>query len=215
MIGVILICFQIIELIRIFTPSRFIYSIPRWKHVLRPSAFALERATKLAAANKVERMIQNALVIHESTSTPIRSGLSSNTAMASTLLVYQVKEHDVEPCGGIIWAWKKIYNGTIYNDEGVWLHARLIASNIAQLFVAATFCVGWGILYFKVLNSNDTSPTFSPTVAPSPFPTLSTHPSAAPSVALSIDHPSSTPLTASPTSTSSSSFSNFSIRAGE
>jgi len=62
-------------------------------------------------------MINNALLIHNSVSKTNASGISANTVMGPTLLVYQVKEHEVESCGGIMWAWKKIYDGTIYSEE--------------------------------------------------------------------------------------------------
>jgi hypothetical protein len=212
-IGITLICFQILELIRILVPSKIIQTIPHWKFFIRPSTVKLERATKLAAARKVEGMVNNALRIHEACS--IQSGISSSTKMGSALLAYQAKEHDVEPCGGIRWAWTKMYNGTLYREEGVWLHARLIASNIAQLFVAATIAVGWGLLTFQVINTN-TAPSVAPSASPSTrYPTFSP----------STPHPSfpTFPITAFPTANysyatyppSSSSSSGFVIRKSE
>ncbi len=132
-IGITLMCFQLLELFRILVPAKLIQKIPYWKFFIRPSIVKLERATKQAAARKVNGMVNNALVIHEACLKPLQSGLSTSTKVGSALLAYQSKEHDVEPCGGIRWAWKKMYDGSIYRDEGVWLHARLIASNIGQL----------------------------------------------------------------------------------
>jgi len=51
------------------------------------------------------------------------------------MLAYDATKHDKEPCGGILWTFKKMWNGTIYEEEGVWLHARLVASNVSQYFI--------------------------------------------------------------------------------
>jgi hypothetical protein len=60
---------------------------------------------------------------------------------------FQAQELITEKVGGALWAWKKILNGSIFIEEGVWLHSRLIIGNLLQLivFIAVIFlaCLGF------------------------------------------------------------------------
>ena len=57
------------------------------------------------------------------------------TNQQKALLHYQATRHLTEPAGGVLWAYERMLNGALFQDEGIWLHARLIASNVAQWFV--------------------------------------------------------------------------------
>jgi hypothetical protein len=112
---------------------------------------------KLAAAHKVEGMISNALVVHDkSRRLNANEGASSEALMKSAMVMYELMEPDVEPCGGFFWIWKKMMDGSILRMEGIWLHSRLIAANISQLFVVVAIAVAWseGLSYMKNTESN-------------------------------------------------------------
>jgi hypothetical protein len=59
------------------------------------------------------------------------------TARGAALLNYQSREEKTERIGGMCWAWKRVWNNTIFEEEGVWLHARLVSSTIAQVSLVA------------------------------------------------------------------------------
>jgi hypothetical protein len=46
----------------------------------------------------------------------------------------QEKKH--KPAGGFVWTWKKAFNNELFRQEGIWLSARLLSSNVAQFIVS-------------------------------------------------------------------------------
>ena len=146
----------------------------------------MERATKQAAAYKVNRMIDNALELLDDelftttnrkkmTAGSINKATSSSHNSSSTAsmnhstsdsnsrrddmtpsqtsrerFTYLPKEK--EQVGGIIWTWKKIFDGSLFAEEGVWFHGRLLACNFAQLTVIG-FVIFVAFVLFK--NEND------------------------------------------------------------
>jgi hypothetical protein len=55
-----------------------------------------------------------------------------------------------ERVGGMLWTWKKIFDGTLFAEEGIWFHSRLLACNFAQLTV-----IGFVIFVAFVLFKNE------------------------------------------------------------
>eukprot|EP00977_Amphora_coffeiformis_P019254 scaffold7096_cov84-Amphora_coffeaeformis.AAC.1 len=41
-----------------------------------------------------------------------------------------------EEVGGIFWTWTKAMNGSLFYEEGVWFHSRLMAMGLAQFLVS-------------------------------------------------------------------------------
>jgi len=57
------------------------------------------------------------------------------------------------PSGGFSWTWSRIFNLSLFKDEGIWLSARLIASNAAQ-FIVAVFVLIAGIQLTRRIEEN-------------------------------------------------------------
>ena len=80
------------------------------------------------------------------------------TARGAALLNYQSREEKTERVGGMWWAWKRVWNNTIFEEEGVWLHARLVSSTVTQvglatcLLFSSAYCVA-SILLTHALNA--------------------------------------------------------------
>lgn len=55
--------------------------------------------------------------------------------------------------GGFCWTWASIYNGELFNREGIWLSTRLLSSNIAQ-FIVSAFILTTGINFTKNASAN-------------------------------------------------------------
>ena len=155
-VGCSVMVFHLKKLIFILTPKKVTAKIAsRISGVgalLIPGMGKAELATKKAADFKIATMIDNSLRMHgvgagaASSSRPITRSSTRGSHTSSTggsfgvaLLHFQASADEREVVGGIPWAFKKMWNGTIFHEEGVWIHARLIASNMSQVFVAVFF----------------------------------------------------------------------------
>ena len=63
------------------------------------------------------------------------------------LLNYKAMDDLTETTGGVLWAYQRMADGRIYDEEGIWFSARLITSTIVQLLVVVMLVV----MYFVVL----------------------------------------------------------------
>ena len=170
LLGFILVSFQFKVLLVIVIPENWYANSPVFRRFLVSGTARKECRTKKACRFKVSAMVQDALEMH-SMSLPASSSSSSNRIASGTfayggaLLAFESTRNDREEVGGILWAFKNMWNGKIFDEEGVWLHARLIASNLSQYFVAALFIilvpVVW-VVWLEVLESEPEPPTVSP-----------------------------------------------------
>jgi len=96
---------------------------------------------KQAAASKIARMTESALKLFEhDSSREMRSSNLSNALIAFT----QLREKS-EEIGSVLWTYKKIITKGLYIEEGIQLHARLLATLTCQIMVAA-FILTYGLL---------------------------------------------------------------------
>lgn len=108
--------------------------------------YRAESYHKQAASWKVDKMVNNALIMHSdssaanSSSKPVITSGLTESAHVKALLKYQLQESETEVVGGVFWAWGKIFNGTLFFEEGVWIHSRILACNMAQLLVVRSLC---------------------------------------------------------------------------
>eukprot|EP00978_Attheya_sp_CCMP212_P020432 scaffold58497_cov45-Attheya_sp.AAC.1 len=108
-----------------------------------------EARIKRAAAYKMNRLIRNALQIHDSSSdksnNKVRDDNSDETSFGSALVNFSVRgSGELEDVGGFVWTWKNIFNGKLFSQDGVWLSGRVLAANFAQLSITA-FILTFGI----------------------------------------------------------------------
>mmetsp|Transcript_18286 Transcript_18286/g.33150 ORF Transcript_18286/g.33150 Transcript_18286/m.33150 type:complete len:1010 (-) Transcript_18286:165-3194(-) len=108
-----------------------------------------EARIKRAAAYKMNRLIRNALQIHDSSlynsNNKGRDDTNDETSFGSALVNFSVRgSGELEDVGGFVWTWKKIFNGTLFSQDGVWLSGRVLAANFAQLSITA-FILTFGI----------------------------------------------------------------------
>ena len=61
---------------------------------------------------------------------------------------FSVRREDFEEAGGFLWTWKRIFNKELFENEGVWISARLLAGNFSQLLISA-FVVTYGIAFTR------------------------------------------------------------------
>lgn len=185
MIGICLILLQMMTIVRILLPTKILMQKNAgWiDRLLTPGLAKMECKTKRAATFKINNMISNALEIHAVKPARITS-VAAMSSYGRALLNFRTQEDLHETAGGFIWAWAKILNGSIFTEEGIWLHSRLLIANFSQFFMALhmvayllNFFLGQ---FFTDCNADpndeypcpgDAPPTLTPTMMPSLVPT--------------------------------------------
>lgn len=192
-LGIILLFYQVKALLFFFVPqSAFLSTVKLsfFVSLLVPGMAKSEKMTKQAASFKMAKMVTDAVALHEGTlaGSSLRSSKkrmsSANVAAGDTevsgfgdaLLNFHATVDDRESYGGVIWCWKSIWKGTIWSEEGVWIHARLYSMNFSQLFVAILFIIVSYVFLFGFLYVSGED-TFSPTQANTYPPSTSPAPS--------------------------------------
>ena len=149
-LGAVLLFLQVVALVRLFFSSRILNENKILEVLFTPGILKMERRTKTAAERKVTLMVENALVHHnkdnanQSTSSH-RNGLDVSRHYTA-LLSFQLQAEQTERIGGLWWGWKRVWNNSIFDEEGVWLHSSLIASTVTQFFVVVFLAVFWFVL---------------------------------------------------------------------
>lgn len=108
-----------------------------------------ESNVKQAAANKISNMVNNAVDL---AATKEQDGVLE-THFGQGLLAYEKLGKVFVPAGGFSWTWRRIYNRSLFKEEGIWLSARLISSNAAQ-FVVSIFVLIAGVQISRSVNEN-------------------------------------------------------------
>lgn len=188
-LGCVLLLFQLKALFFFFVPKANVASggmLSFLAILIVPGMAKAENATKQAASFKADKMVSAAIALHEGTlagsslrSSTKRIDINDPTAgtevngFGDALLNFHATVDDREYYGGVIWCWKSMWNGKIWIEDGVWIHARLYAMNCAQLFVCILFIILY-VVFYRVFDSffnPSQESTFAPSI--SPFPTSS------------------------------------------
>ncbi|KAL7553368.1 hypothetical protein ACHAWF_016652 [Thalassiosira exigua] len=115
-----------------------------------PGVVRHEADFKQAASYKVNQLVRNACQIHKTAE--LDGGVSNDvgeTKYGRAMLAYARTSDEREEFGGFMWTWKKIYNGELFRDEGVWFTTHLLAGNVAQFFI----CLILGALFIQFYQS--------------------------------------------------------------
>lgn len=141
-LGLVLLISQVVDIVSIFAPEKWFQQGGGFLQALvTPGCVRQDRASKKAASYRISQMLNNSLVVCEddkTATTQISSrgiGLGKKESNLSPMERFLLLPKETETVGGIIWAWKKIWDGSIFVEEGVWLNGRLLACNFAQLTV--------------------------------------------------------------------------------
>jgi hypothetical protein len=107
---------------------------------LTPHNVRAEADIKRAANHKMKRMLLNANSLHPDETYSIDSvdgedAVTRRSAKDEAVLNFILRGDNSEQCGGLLWTWKKILNKTLFEEEGVWIHTRLLVGQTGQLMV--------------------------------------------------------------------------------
>ena len=124
-LGIWLLGIIIVDLGLVFVP---IASLPApIANLVRPSGINAEAKQKKAAFYKVSNLVRRSLKIQERVDVSTRfssslslKGVDSNRTKG--ILIYQTSTVETEGAGGIVWTWRKLIDGTLQSEEGVWIH---------------------------------------------------------------------------------------------
>lgn len=109
-------------------------SYHRVKEFLSQSTVFAEMKTKRSAAFKLQAMMNNALKIVTIEDDDDRNLI--HKYYGYSIQKFAKKGKEFRTAGGFIWAWRRLYEGKVLSRDGIWIPARLVASNIAQCIVA-------------------------------------------------------------------------------
>mmetsp|Transcript_22716 Transcript_22716/g.46637 ORF Transcript_22716/g.46637 Transcript_22716/m.46637 type:complete len:656 (+) Transcript_22716:299-2266(+) len=145
--GCVLIFLKLIGLLDSLIPIQFLMDHIRVGKMILSSNVRSEAKIKRAAAFKLNRMVKNAMDVHSLTDTlgDSRCGTNSTTSAANgsefgkALLHFAKLSDKTVSDGGWGWAWRSIWNGQIYDNEGIWLSTRIIAGNLSKLIICLIF----------------------------------------------------------------------------
>ena len=112
------------------------------------SSWNAEYRVHRAARQKVGKILSNTLELHKfdglepgmslKLSNNRRKQLSSTTDQTSRNFI--LRGHRYQASGGILWTFWKICDGSLFNEEGLWMSTRLVVIQIGQL-VSGTFII--------------------------------------------------------------------------
>jgi len=122
-------------LVLVLPPATF--DAYEWLHDhMTPDSVSSEARVKRAAAFKIDHMADNAIEL-------VRPGPGDRSLIKSwfgaAVLRFETEgdsERRFEDCGGVLWTWGRILSGELFTREGVWIHARLVSTNLCHFLVA-------------------------------------------------------------------------------
>lgn len=148
-LGFVTTTFHLFHILAMLTPKRWIHNKPRVQTLFSPGVIRAESHIKQAAAHKISLMVDNAVDLAGSKD----KDTVLETHFGQGLLAFGKLGKVYVPAGGFSWTWSRIFNGSLFKEEGIWLSARLIASNAAQ-FIVAVFVLIAGIQLTRRIEEN-------------------------------------------------------------
>ncbi|KAL9190376.1 hypothetical protein ACHAXT_007587 [Thalassiosira profunda] len=116
-----------------------------------PGVIRREAEIKQAASCKVNRIVRNACEVHkvaELDGGNVRG--MGETIYGRALLAYARTSDQTEEMGGFLQTWRKIWDRSLFEEEGMWFTTHLLAGNLAQF----TICFFLGALFVAFYNSD-------------------------------------------------------------
>jgi hypothetical protein len=146
-LGTCLLVSQFVDVLLVLAPKRWLDEKGLVQRFVVPGTMRQETAGKRAASYRMKHLIDNALSVICDPS--LRSSSEMATKEISILERFLLQPKKFEPVGGLIWAWKRIWNGSMFVEEGIWLNARLLACNFSQVTVFGILIFFTRVFYHK------------------------------------------------------------------
>ena len=127
-LGLLLLASKVVDLLSFLVPKDWTWSRKSslLEELVVPASVRQEKCSKAAASFKISRLLDNALEIgghkrpSKSTNGSVHLSLQKSSTPVSTMERFLLLQERREVVGGFWWAWKRIFNGSIFVEEGVW-----------------------------------------------------------------------------------------------
>jgi len=141
---------QLVHICTLLIPSHYYQRVPMLKRLFTAQTVVRAADLKKAAAFKTKEMVRNAIHVVRKQ----QKGSVLETHFGQALMVFS-KEQKTKYVGGIKWTWQRIYNGQIFQQDGIWLSARLVSSNMTQVIVTVFVLIAGIRLTYIAANEYD------------------------------------------------------------
>lgn len=151
-LGIVASVFHLCHIIVILVPDRWLERTRRsvvLRHLFGSGVVLAESNIKRAGAWKLNGMTKNALDLAEHKD----PDAVLETHFGQSLLAFSRAGKKYQDAGGFLWTWKRIFSGELFRQEGLWLSARLLASNMSQ-FIVSLFVLIAGIRLTQRVSDN-------------------------------------------------------------
>jgi hypothetical protein len=152
-LGCTIVVSQGVDFVLLFIPQRWLDGNGSIQRYVLPGTVRQERSGKQAATFRMKQFIHHALdIVHDKTlvsSLSTSNGLTKSDRGTSALERFLLLPIKTEKVGGVLWAWKRIWNGTAFTEDGVWLNSRLLACNFAQVTVFGIMIFFTRVFYYQ------------------------------------------------------------------
>jgi hypothetical protein len=114
-----------------------------------------EYRLKLAASRKINTMMVNAHSLHQADTVPdnsVKGSIGDSTLADRAMMNYVLRGQREEKTGGIVWTFRQVYTGRLFDTEGVWLPTRLIVFQGAQVILA--LFLGFAFIGITIISAN-------------------------------------------------------------
>ena len=132
--GCSLLLILLVDLILLLVPRAWAEAHPLFHSIFSPGGPKAECAQKKASYAKITSMVNGALQVHLETATHSKT---DNYNEVDVLHTFHRHKNDKEEIGGIMWTWSRMFDASLFNEEGVWFHSRLLSIGMAQFLVVS------------------------------------------------------------------------------
>jgi cytochrome c-type biogenesis protein CcmE len=142
LMGLCLLAFQVVDVLYFVLPKKWLQSRSYLRFLVTPAGIRQEAMMKKAAAVRMSKVLDNALAlcgpnenVSPAKSEPGQSSRAGKTSTLPTLERFYMQPNQAETIGGVLWAWRRIFNGSMFVEEGIFLSGRVLTCNLAQFLV--------------------------------------------------------------------------------
>ena len=141
---------QVMDLFLQLAPIRWLDGDGLAQRLVRPGTMRQERALQQAAKIRIKQFLTNALEVFND-KLWISSSNSDNLTKhpKGALERFVLLPVKTEKVGGVLWAWKRVWDGTIFSQEGIWLNSRLLACNFSQVMIFGLIVFFARVFFYK------------------------------------------------------------------
>jgi hypothetical protein len=154
-LGFTMIVSQGVDFVQLLVPQSWLDGNGSVQRFVLPGTVRQERSGTQAASFRMKQFLQHALDIsHSKTLISNSNKLANNKLERKTTVLerFLLLPRKAEKVGGVFWAWKKMWNGTAFTEEGIWFSSRLLACNFAQVIVFGVMIFFTRVVYYKQNN---------------------------------------------------------------